>query len=138
MSSILRGSEPEYFLSYLRLISACYSRLDFMISTHASKLPSSRRTAVYCLEQVLCERDYSIPDLSSESPSLRAASICSSGFSPLQHPFAHSMLMVGRFLNVPKSIAEFGRGRRNSSKCLARGCKGGLAEEMRHVRREFI
>jgi hypothetical protein len=28
-------------------------------------------------------------------------------------------------------IAEFGRGRRNSSKCLARGCKGGLAGEMR-------
>ena len=30
MSSILRGSEPGYFLSYLRLISACYSRLDFI------------------------------------------------------------------------------------------------------------
>jgi hypothetical protein len=28
-------------------------------------------------------------------------------------------------------ISEFGRGRRNSSKCLARGCKGGLAKEMR-------
>jgi len=39
--------------------------------------------------------------------------------------------MVDGFLNVLKSIAEFGRGRRNSSKCLARECKGGLAEEMR-------
>jgi hypothetical protein len=28
-------------------------------------------------------------------------------------------------------IAKFGRGRRNSSKCLARGCKGGLAGEVR-------
>jgi hypothetical protein len=30
-----------------------------------------------------------------------------------------------------KPIAEFGRGRRNSSKWLARGRKGGLAGEMR-------
>src|SRR3954452_4870330 len=29
------------------------------------------------------------------------------------------------------TIAEFGRGRRNSSKCLARGCNGDLPGEMR-------
>jgi len=49
---------------------------------------------------VLCERDYYIPDLSSESPSLRAASICWSWFSPLQHLFAHSVLMVCRVLHA--------------------------------------
>jgi hypothetical protein len=31
MSSILRKSDPRYFLLYLRCISAYYSRLDFVI-----------------------------------------------------------------------------------------------------------
>src|SRR5271156_2086795 len=35
MFSILRGSELGYFRSYLRRVSTCYSRLDFMISTYA-------------------------------------------------------------------------------------------------------
>src|SRR4051794_24265909 len=45
MSSILRGSELGYFLSYLRRVSACYSRLDFMISTHAFQ---TSIIAAYC------------------------------------------------------------------------------------------
>jgi hypothetical protein len=28
-------------------------------------------------------------------------------------------------------MAKFGRGRRNPGRCIARGCKGGLAGEMR-------
>jgi hypothetical protein len=35
-------------------------------------------------------------------------------------------------------IAEFGGGRRNSSKCLARGCKGGLAGEVRPCDEGFM
>jgi hypothetical protein len=35
------------------------------------------------------------------------------------------------FLNVPKSIAEFRKTRKNSSKYLARGRKRGLTGEMR-------
>jgi hypothetical protein len=101
MFSVFRGSELGYFLSYLRRVSGCYSRLDFMISTRAFQTsiiaaycglligPSSLRTGLLL-----------IPDLSSESPSLRAASICSSGFSPLQHPFVRSVLMVCRILHT--------------------------------------
>jgi hypothetical protein len=38
MFSILRKSDPGYFLSYLRYVSTCYSRLDFVILiTHASQ-----------------------------------------------------------------------------------------------------
>jgi len=37
ISSILRKSDPGYFLSYLRYVSACYSGLDFvMLVTYAS------------------------------------------------------------------------------------------------------
>jgi hypothetical protein len=32
---------------------------------------------------------------------------------------------------LPHTITKFGRVRRNSSKCLARGCKGGFAGEVR-------
>jgi hypothetical protein len=35
-------------------------------------------------------------------------------------------------------ISEFGRGRRNSSKCLARGCKGGLDGEVRPCDESFF
>jgi hypothetical protein len=36
ISSILRKSDPRYFLLYLRYITACYSRLNFIILvTHA-------------------------------------------------------------------------------------------------------
>ena len=47
----------------------------------------------------------SIPDLSSESPPFRAASICSSGFSHLQHPFARSVLMACRALHARMRIS---------------------------------
>jgi hypothetical protein len=37
MSSILRKSDPRYFLLYLRCVSACYSGPDFvMLATYAS------------------------------------------------------------------------------------------------------
>jgi hypothetical protein len=39
--------------------------------------------------------------------------------------------VIGISYALSHVIAEFGRGRRNSSKCLARGCKGALAGEVR-------
>jgi hypothetical protein len=101
MSSILRGSELGYFLSYLRRVSAYNSRLDFMISKkHAFQ---TSIIAVYCFEQVLCARDYYRSRTCPQRAyplTLRAASICSSGFSPLRQPFTRSVLMICRVLHT--------------------------------------
>jgi hypothetical protein len=57
--------------------------------------PFTGLVAVYCLEQVLCERHYyQFRTCPWRAYPLGAASICWSGFSPLQRPFARSVLMV--------------------------------------------
>jgi hypothetical protein len=103
MSFILRKSDLRYFLLYLKCVSACYSGLDFvmlaMYASQKSHIASYRGWLVFSFS-FLWTGLLSIPDLSSESPSLRAASICSSGFSPLQHPFACSVLMAYRTVHV--------------------------------------
>ena len=89
MSSILRKSDPGYFLSYLRCVSTYYSRLDFVMwATHASQKShiTTYRGWLGFFTKFLWTGLLSILDLSSESPSPRAASTCTSGFSPLQHP----------------------------------------------------
>lgn len=86
MSSILRRSDFGYFFLYLRCVSTYYSELEFVIlATYASQ---KSHIASYCGWLVLglsflWTGLLSIPDLSSESPFLKAASISSSGFSLL-------------------------------------------------------
>ena len=121
-SSILRRSELGYFVSYLRRVSACYSRLDFMISKHAFQTSIiAAYLGLLLRASSLWSGLLSIPDLPSESPSLRAASICSSGFSPLQHPFARSVLMVCRVLHARMQISGVGTRKKGLAREMGEG-----------------
>jgi hypothetical protein len=93
--------KPLQYSPWNRSFSFCYkNRLFTFRSVQKEGRISREEISVSCTGRSpggLMETGLlSIPDLSSESPSLRAASICSSGSSSFQYPFAHCVLMACR------------------------------------------
>jgi len=99
---------------YLRCISTSYYRLHFAILiTYASQISYILlyRDSLVSLSSFLWTGLLSIPDLSSGSPFLRAASVYSCGFNSFQHPFACLLLMACRFVHVRVWISRIERRR---------------------------